>query len=77
MDNSLAMDEASYPGFKPLREQYDQVYIKGGTPSTPTATGGQDVGQLRSQAKARIAAGASEEAVKARFKELILSLIHI
>ena len=41
-----------------------------GEKAPPPGGGKQDTSVLRSQAKARIAAGASEELVKARFKEL-------
>ena len=70
LNNNLALNEVTYPGFKPLREQFDKVYsATGKVPDVPGETK-QDVDTLRSQAKARIAAGGDEDAVKARFKEL-------
>ena len=70
IDNNLALNEVTYPGFKPLREQFDKVYmVSGKVPDIPGETK-QDVDTLRSQAKARIAAGGDEDAVRARFKEL-------
>ena len=70
LDNNLALNEVTYPGFKPLREQFDKVYLTTGKiPEIPGDTP-QDVDDLRSKAKARIAAGGDEEAVKKRFKEL-------
>jgi len=70
LNNNLALNEVTYPGFKPLREQFDKVYsATGKVPDIPGETK-QDVDTLRSQAKARIAAGGDEDAVKARFKEL-------
>jgi len=70
LDNNLALNEVTYPGFKPLREQFDKVYSSTGkVPEVPGDTK-QDIDDLRSKAKARIAAGGDEDAVKARFKEL-------
>jgi len=70
LDNNLALNEVTYPGFKPLREEYDKVYsIDGKIPKIPDNSK-QDIPDLRSKAKARIAAGADEETVRAKFKEL-------
>ena len=70
LNNNLALNEVTYPGFKPLREQFDKVYsATGKVPEVPIDSK-QDTTDLRSKAKARIAAGGDEDAVKKRFKEL-------
>jgi beta-glucosidase-like glycosyl hydrolase len=70
LNNNLALNEVTYPGFKPLREQFDKVYsATGKVPDVPVDSK-QDTTDLRSKAKARIAAGGDEDAVKKRFKEL-------
>ena len=71
LDNNLAFNEVTYPGFKVLRPKLEAVYQQSGTiPSAAPEVTPEQVDTLRSQAKARIAAGGDEEAVKARFKEL-------
>ena len=70
LDNNLALNEATYPGFKALKGEFDKVYSATGKVPEVPGDKKQDIDTLRSQAKARIAAGGSEDAVKARFKEL-------
>ena len=70
LDNNLALNEVTYPGFKQIREGFEKSYIATGQVPPIVEKSKEDVTDLRSKAKARIAAGASEEAVRKMFKDL-------
>lgn len=66
--NSLQDKGMSLQEINTRAQEQPYTPYSGEAPKAPA--GGQDVDVLRSQAKARIAAGADENTVKARFKEL-------
>jgi hypothetical protein len=69
LDNNLALNEVTYPGFKQIREGFEKAYITtGGVPPTD-ANKPIDIDTERSKAKAAIAKGAPEEKVRSMFKE--------
>ena len=69
LDNNLALNEVTYPGFKQIREGFEKAYITtGGVPPTD-ANKPIDIDTERSKAKAAIAKGAPEDKIKAMFKD--------
>ena len=69
LDNNLALNEVTYPGFKQIREGFEKAYITTGGVPNVDAEKPVDIDTERSKAKAAIAKGAPEDKIKAMFKD--------
>ena len=69
LDNNLALNEVTYPGFKQIREGFEKAYIATGKVPPIGDEKPIDIDTERSKAKAAIAKGAPEEKVRSMFKE--------